>query len=409
MRKTVLAAMIAAMMMAGGSVSAAGSEEAMKPRVGALSEWQSLREDPAVLSVSTFSPDFAGLAKAAGSIRVGLAPGLELDATQTGGYLTADGMQVWEGVLTDLAKTGTLPTDIAFDPMNSVTLVNNKGRVTGTIRVDGALFRIRPLKGGGHVVIEVDEKAAPPDHPAGVSIPTGPLARIAGRNTTNDLAKSHTVIRVMSVATNSAISASGDIGGLVNLAIAEANQSYTNSGVLITLQAAGLYSTSYAESGSFSTDLARIRGTTDGYMDSIHGLRNTNKADMVMFVINNSSSCGLASAIGASATTAFAAVHWSCATGYYSFGHELGHLQAARHDPANDPTTTPYAYGHGYQYASGGWRTVMAYACSTSCTRINYWSNPSKTYGGKAMGTTSTHDNTRVLNNTRASIAAFRN
>ena len=50
----------------------------------------------------------------------------------------------------------------------------------------------------------------------------------------------------------------------------------------------------------------------------------------------------------------------------------------------------------------------MAYNCPSGCTRINYWSNPGKTYGGVPMGTTSTHHNQRVLQNTKATIAAFR-
>ena len=82
--------------------------------------------------------------------------------------------------------------------------------------------------------------------------------------------------------------------------------------------------------------------------------------------------------IGSTAATAFAAVHWDCATGYYSFAHEIGHLQSARHDIATDPSTSPYAYGHGYRYepSSGSrWRTIMAYNCTRSCPRLNFWSN----------------------------------
>ena len=53
-------------------------------------------------------------------------------------------------------------------------------------------------------------------------------------------------------------------------------------------------------------------------------------------------------------------------------------------------------------------RTIMAYNCSPSCPRINYWSSPLRTYGGQVMGTATRSDNARVLNNTRATISAFR-
>jgi hypothetical protein len=221
--------------------------------------------------------------------------------------------------------------------------------------------------------------------------------------------KANTVIRVMVNYTAAAAAAAGNISSLIDLAVAETNQGYTNSGVTITLQLASKSQVTYTESGSFSTDLSRYRGTADGYMDSIHTTRNSVTADVAALLINNASSCGLASSIGSSASTAFVAVYWDCATGYYSFGHEIGHLQSARHDPANDPTTTPYAWGHGYQYTgSPKWRTIMAYDCTGGCPRLNYWSNPNNLYNGHAMGTTTKNHNARVLNDTRATVAAFR-
>ena len=412
MRNSLLAtAVVAELSLAPFSaVRAAGSVEHQVARFDGVSAAEIVhwREQPSTLDVRPFQFDAQALSKRSRPITIDLGVGQPLDVTPIQSQ-TRDGMLIWEGVLTDFAKLGK-KGEIAFDPMNSVTLVNDQGRITGTIRVDGRLFKVRPLRAGGNVVIEVDESRMPVDHPAGAHMPDGPLAAALanGELDSHGRAKANTVIRVMSVATQSAISASGGITALINLAITEANQSYANSGISITLQNAGVYSTTYAESGSMSTDLARIRGTSDGYLDNVHSLRTQQTADVVMFVINNSASCGLASAIGASASTAFAAVHYDCATGYYSFGHEIGHLQAARHDPANDPSTRPYAFGHGYQQASKGWRTVMAYNCSPSCSRINYWSNPSKTYTGVAMGTTSTHDNARVLNLTRSTMAGFR-
>ncbi|MCB1636016.1 MAG: peptidyl-Asp metalloendopeptidase [Xanthomonadales bacterium] len=318
------------------------------------------------------------------------------------------GNLVWHGLLDSSPVFGRALSagEALDDPFNQVTLVREGNLLTGNLRVDGQLYKLRPLKDGTHVLIEVDESLVPPDHPAGAE----PAVDKAGVAVVTPLvqAKANTVIRVLVHATTAAINASGSISSLIDLAVAEANQSYANSGISITLQLAGKYSIAYTESGSFNTDLSRYRGTSDGYMDSIHSTRNSRTADVAVLFINNSSSCGLASAIGASATTAFAAVHWDCATGYYSFGHEIGHLQAARHDPTNDPTNTPYAYGHGYQYATGRWRTVMAYNCSSGCTRINYWSNPSRTYGGVPMGTSSRSDNARVLNNTRTTVAGFR-
>lgn len=318
---------------------------------------------------------------------------------------TDRGSQVWVGHVAG-ARGG---------PLNEAVLVNRDDRITGNIRIDGQLYRIRPLPDGSTAVIEVDESRMPADHevePYEQLLSRADRQHTATAGTTETasaLAGSQT-IRVMVVATDEAVSSyGGDMEALIELAVAETNQGYANSNVDISLELASYSTTSYSESGSFSTDLARFRGTGDGYMDDIHALRDASNADVGMIVLDNSGSCGLASGIGSNASTAFASVYWDCATGYYSFGHEIGHLQSARHDPANDRSTTPYAYGHGYQDPDRKWRTIMAYNCrGKGCPRLNYWSNPAVNYNGTPMGTTSSSHNQRVLEETKVSVGGFR-
>ena len=402
--------------------------------------WQAILRDPSTADAQPILLD-AALAKRSNAsladdtfLQLDLGRGRQVEAMRLRSHVTNGGVEVWQGLVTDTADLASGATEIADDPMNSAILVRNGSKITGSVRVEGQLYRILPLHDGTQVAVKVDESRMPPDHPytyagGSLSLPDRPYGfraprwnwdgGMAERSRYDEIfgdaaagptavAKANTVIRVMVVATQAAANASGDLTGLINLAITESNQGYTNSGVQITLQLAGLYTATYTESGSFSTDLSRFRGTTDGFMDNIHSLRNQNTADVAMIVLNNSTSCGLASAIGATASTAFASVSRTCTTGYYSFAHEIGHLQSARHDPANDPTNTPYAYGHGYRSPTNAWRTIMAYNCSPSCPRINYWSSPLRTYGGQVMGTASRSDNARVLNNTRATISAFR-
>jgi hypothetical protein len=164
----------------------------------------------------------------------------------------------------------------------------------------------------------------------------------------------------------------------------------------------------YNENSNSERDLMRLAATNDGYMDNVHSLRDTYGADMVVLVSDVNGYCGQADAIYANSSSAFAIVDYDCATGYYSFGHELGHLQGARHNPENDPSSSPFSYGHGYQDPQNNWRTVMAYNCSSNCTRQLFWSNPNKTYNGTATGTSSLSDNARVLNTTAATMAGFK-
>ena len=120
----------------------------------------------------------------------------------------------------------------------------------------------------------------------------------------------------------------------------------------------------------------------------------------------------------------YAVVARSCATGNYSFAHELGHVMGARHDWNVDSTNnSAYAFNHGYvnktpTAPAAPWRTIMAYNndCSDggiNCTRVPYWSNPNVNYpvGGDPMGVASggqQSDNHQVLNNTTLTVANFR-
>jgi peptidyl-Asp metalloendopeptidase len=368
--------------------------------------YHALADSPATASLELVQANANLINLKTASLDLNLEKGLDLRAYRVNSYVMNTGSTVWYGVIENpgMLNVPFSPDSLDFDPINTVMLVKNGKTITGNVHFNGEWYKIRPLKTGGHAIVAVNHAAMPADHPKEYAkLPT--VRMPAG----SPLDKADTVIRVMVHYTSSAASASGNISALIDLAVAEANQGYTNSGVLIDLILAHKSQVTYTQSGSFSTDLSRYRGTADGYMDSVHTTRNSVTADVGLLVINNSSSCGLASGIGSSASTAFADAHWDCITGYYSFAHEIGHLQSARHDPANDPSTSPYAYGHGYQYnGNPKWRTIMAYACSGGCPRLNYWSNPSKLYNGLPMGTTSTSDNTRVLNNTRGTVAAFR-
>jgi len=169
---------------------------------------------------------------------------------------------------------------------------------------------------------------------------------------------------------------------------------------------------SYSEAHrSFSQHVSALQSTSDGRMDEVHTLRNTYGADVVALVVNDPEACGQAAAINATAASAFMVADQSCITGYYSFAHEIGHLQGARHDRYVDGTLTPYQYGHGFIPSSKNWRTIMAYGNNcANCTRIQWWSNPLVTYPatGQVMGTALYEDNARVLNLTAPTVAGWR-
>jgi peptidyl-Asp metalloendopeptidase len=291
----------------------------------------------------------------------------------------------------------------------SATLVVHDGNVTGSINSGTDVYKVAPLGNGRHAIIKFDASRLPPEHPPSITERQrrGDAATFSGQPQASTGAP--VTIDVLVAYTPSAAAQVNDMASLVQLAVAEANQSYVNSHIGLQLRLVYSYQAAYSEAGkSFDQIVEDLAGKSDGSIDEIHQLRDRYGADLVALIINQADYCGLADAILAVESTAFAAVYYNCATGYYSFAHELGHLMGARHDPANDPSTTPFAHGHGFQNGTS-WRTIMAYNCVTSCNRLQYWSNPNVVYEGSLMGTVPTHDNARVLNATAPTIAAFRN
>ncbi|MBI3152330.1 MAG: hypothetical protein HYZ21_09370, partial [Chloroflexi bacterium] len=281
------------------------------------------------------------------------------------------------------------------------------------------VYEVKFAAYGLYKVTQIDQSQFvddPPDAealytPSGDVIPAGDLGPNADSGATIDIMIAYTDDARAAAGSTAAMKA------LIALAVLETNTSYANAGVTSRLRLVHVEEYSYTETGNISTDLTRFRGTGDAYFTSIHSLRNTYAADLVgLIVANGGAYCGLASTIMATAATAFQVTDNDCATGYYSFGHEFGHLQGARHDTYVDPTNTPYSYGHGYVHTGGSaaqrWRTVMAYnnKCSDlgyNCTRLQWWSNPAKVYNGAAMGNASAK-NYLALNNTDYTVANFR-
>lgn len=315
---------------------------------------------------------------------------------------------------------------------NSIMVVQGAD-IAGTIREKGKLYQIRPVGDGTQAVIEVDESLLL-DHPPG-PLPIAPQAALdiqllrsvnAGSKPATSrifltesppscpavpaAAAPTSVIRMVVAYTPAAAAQAGNIGALIQLAIDETNQAYRNSlvGSIVGVTLAYAYQTSYTEA-DMSTDLNRLTTTNDGFMDEVHTHRNNVGADAVALIRGSGEYCGIGW-LNSGANTAFTVTSQSCATGYYSFGHELGHNIGMQHDPAVSPGT---GYNHGYVNVGAKWRTIMAYnnACSSAgvnCTRIQHFSNPAGCYSGAATGTAATHDNARVLRERAATVAAFR-
>jgi hypothetical protein len=220
----------------------------------------------------------------------------------------------------------------------------------------------------------------------------------------------------------------------ITQAITNMNTSVSNSGISnVTFRLVHTAKISYAESGDFGTDLTRLSGISDGYMDNVHSLRDQYGADLVSLVIGSpTSSCGMGylntNPSAYSSGNAFNVSLYSCVIGNFTLAHENGHNMGLRHDWYVDASTSPCSHHHGYvnevalsqgtsSPASSRWRTIMAYndRCAVAgfnCTRVNIWSNPNVAYNGdaagKATGSAEPSDEAYAFHRMACLVAAFR-
>jgi hypothetical protein len=377
----------------------------------AVKDRQVMRSRPVFIDIKLLTPVPATVARAAASeqrLSLNLFDDLVMTAEADQVTSTPRGVS-WVGRLLGIEQ-------------GQAVIVVSDGVVSGNISTPAARYHIRFVENGIYEVQEIDTSLFPGDHP-----PAGPL-RVTPGAASNTLpararlqADDGLVIDVMVAYSATARAAAGGIAAmqsLIDLAVAETNLSYQNSGVIPRIRLVHSAEVTYDETGHvdlLNDALNCLQSTTDGCLDNIHALRDTYGADLVsLWLEDGGGYCGLGY-LNSTASTGFSAVARSCATGYYSFGHELGHNMGARHDVYIDSASTPYAYAHGYTNAAAlhPWRTIMAYndACAAvgkNCARIQYWSNPGISYSGATTGDASSADNHRALNETAYSVANFR-
>jgi hypothetical protein len=299
------------------------------------------------------------------------------------------------------------------DDEGEVLLSVADGIYAGSVRWRGRLFQILHRHGGEHVVIERDDDRVPDEVPP--VVPSLFAADPAAPSDPQGAVQIDIMVAYTSAA-RQAVGGAAAMAALADLAIAETNQGYQQSGVEIELRLVHSVETSYGEAGfDWQQTLARLAGKSDGYMDELHALRDAHGADHVVLLVDT---VGPYAGIGylmtealapSFASAAFAVVAHEYATGAYTFGHELGHNMGAQHDVAHASSDGFTPYAHGLQVPAASYRTLMAYACEGGgCPRINRWSNPSVVVGGAPSGIEGAADNAATLALTAPICAGFR-
>jgi len=337
-------------------------------------------------------------------IEIGLFDDVQVTARRTSRSRARAGSLLWHGKL-------------EAPDRGEVTLASVDGALTGSVTANGRMFEIGFAGGGLHEVREVSAalfptEDAPAESPDLIAA-TGSATATATKPVSADAPGQIDVMIVWTPAARNAVGgSSAAIQSLVDLAVANANASYASSQIATSLRLVYSGEVAFSETPSaLSSDLSRLQGASDGYLDQVHSLRNTYGADIVTLIGSGYASAGycgigyMMSSVSTNfASNAFNVVDQSCAGGYLSYAHEVGHNQGLHHDPANASGTPSYPYAYGFQDPSGAFRTVMSYG---GATRVQQLSNPNVLYWDRPTGTAA-QDNAQALSRNAATVASFR-
>merc|ERR1719232_11922 len=203
---------------------------------------------------------------------------------------------------------------------------------------------------------------------------------------------------------------------LVDLAIEETNTAYSKSNIKAQLRLVHSYRDDYVEpNNAFDNGLDYI--TWDS--NDVKNKREQYKADVVAMLIDDNQYCGIGW-IGPRKDLMYSVTGWNCATGTYTFGHEVGHNMGCGHDRGSDRACNLNqnpGYAYGWRDPQGDWGTVMSYSCnrnecdnnpSSWCGEIQRFSSSTVKYQGKALGD-QYNDCARQHNDVRSEVANYFN
>ncbi|MEM3390282.1 MAG: M12 family metallo-peptidase [Thermoproteota archaeon] len=344
--------------------------------------------------------------------------GERIDVITTGMKRRIDGF-TWSGKPNGVCSWDTLVITVSGDA------------AFGSIYRGDKRFKIRPGVANGIVYVEEenpglempigdDEIVSPPPPPSQNNLaPLTYEALSASSTTTVDIMVYYTP------GVESYLGGSSSVQAGIQHLIDLANEAYTNSNIDLQLRLVHIEKVSYPDDGSLNTPIDDLTNAQAPF-SNMPSLRSQYGADLVTlmrrFNKNTNNACGLAWLINSLSNlswnaeyTAFSVVQVgtsSDGSGYYcrdlTLAHELGHNFGCAHDRAHASSSGIFSYSYGYD-RTGIFATIMSYA---SAPNIPYFSNPSVTYQGYAIGvpegSPDAADNARTIRETKTHIAAYR-
>jgi len=204
-----------------------------------------------------------------------------------------------------------------------------------------------------------------------------------------------------------------DVEGFIDVALNETNQGYINSQVPLRIKKHCTEQTTISDGLSPWASLNQLANLKSTYAD-VRG-----SADVAVLLVDsfNFEVCGVAVGFAIPSGKTFSVSKKSCAVGYFTFGHEIGHNIGLYHNRETGHINPTYSFGQGHLIAQGsastGFRTILAYKASNHEERVNYYSNPAVNYPatgtpcGVAAGSPNAANNAALLTQQRFKLAAI--
>ncbi len=212
-----------------------------------------------------------------------------------------------------------------------------------------------------------------------------------------------------------------NINTTISALMSKSQTALDNSNTSINLQLVHSFQVDYTEQDS-AQDLDNLQGTDDGFMDTVHDLRDEYGADLVLILGEFSFTGGLAFLLTTTSGLpewAFSLVRVQQASWTYTAVHEIGHNMGCDHHKEQNEFAGPGLFPY-----SAGWRlmgndgltytTVMTYEAgeywedSITGQEIGYFSDPDILFQGIPIGDIGDANNAGTLRETKGVVAAYR-
>lgn len=210
------------------------------------------------------------------------------------------------------------------------------------------------------------------------------------------------VVRVLLAYADSGTGRFDDYPKKIRELFSETQSVYANSDTRVRLEIAGIVKVPFVPEERL-LDLQRLVKRKDGYCDTIHQIRDSLEADIVV-LISPLANATVNGSVLATESTAFVIVAWEhFEAPIYGLAHEMAHLFGAMHPDATGPVTEQFPQG--FSWGNDSIKTVLDWSAGTT---IPFFSNPDILYQGVPIGVAGKMDIASVIRTTAVYVSNFR-